>query len=53
MIKNKSKLIHLSPKGYGLNGPKILVNLDSSVKVLKLDNAYTTGNYYTASMSGK
>lgn len=53
MIKNKSKLIHLSAKGLGRNGPKVLVNLDSSVKVLKLHDVHTVENLYTASMSGK
>lgn len=53
MMKNKSKLIHLSAKGLGRNGPKVLVNLDSSVKVLKLDNAQRVENIYTAAMSGK
>jgi hypothetical protein len=53
MIKNKSKLMHLCAKGLGQNGPKVLVNLDSSVKVLTLNNAQNTHSLYTASLSGK
>ena len=53
MMKNKSKLMHLSAKGLGQNGPKVLVNLDSSVKVLTINNCQTNSNLYTASMSGK
>ena len=53
MSKNKQKVIFLDTKAQGNLGPKILVHLDSSVKVLKINAMNFSNDLYMKSASGK